>query len=145
MIRTLLARIAQKHRTMRWPDGPAPALAERYRGLPAIDASRCPDGCRDCASVCPTEAISFPVGKPQLDLGRCLFCPECEAACPEKAISFTSDYRTVSTALNSGVPLALTNHSELASQFGAFTKHLVGMQEVAKPEPEKRRSFLGIL
>ena len=28
--------------------------------------------------------------------------------------TFTSDYRTVSTALNSGVPLALTNHSELA-------------------------------
>ena len=26
--------------------------------------------------------------------------------------TFSSDYRTVSTALNSGVPLALTNHSE---------------------------------
>ena len=28
--------------------------------------------------------------------------------------TFSSDYRTVSTALNSGVPLALTNHSEIA-------------------------------
>ena len=86
MIRTLLARISQKHRTILWPDGPAPALAQRYRGLPAIDTARCPEGCRDCASVCPTEAISFAGGKPQLDLGRCLFCPECEAACP-KSIS----------------------------------------------------------
>ena len=33
MIRTLLARISQGHRTMRWPDGPAPALPERFRGL----------------------------------------------------------------------------------------------------------------
>jgi pilus assembly protein CpaE len=59
--------------------------------------------------------------------------------------TFSSDYRTVSTALNSGVPLALTNHSEIASQFGSFTRHLVGMQDGAKPEPEKRRTFLGLL
>jgi len=58
--------------------------------------------------------------------------------------SFTSDYRTVSTALNSGVPLTLTNHSELASQFASFSKLLLGQEEVAV-EPERRRAFLGIL
>jgi septum formation inhibitor-activating ATPase MinD len=58
--------------------------------------------------------------------------------------SFTSDYRTVSTALNSGVPLALSNHSELASQFTNFTRHLLGQQDEVK-EPEKRRAFLGLL
>ncbi len=58
--------------------------------------------------------------------------------------SFSSDYRTVSTALNSGVPLALANHSELASQFSSFTRNLLGQPEEAK-EPEKRRAFLGIL
>jgi pilus assembly protein CpaE len=59
--------------------------------------------------------------------------------------SFSSDYRTVSTALNSGVPLALTNHSELSSQFSNFTRQLLGQQEeVAEPEP-KRRAFLGLL
>ena len=60
---------------------------------------------------------------------------------------FTSDYRTVSTALNSGVPLTLTNNSELASQFGNFTKQLVGMEEVAAApvQPEKRRAFLGLI
>ena len=41
--------------------------------------------------------------------------------------TFSSDYRTVSTALNSGVPLALTNHSEIAAQFGSFTRQLVGV------------------
>jgi pilus assembly protein CpaE len=60
--------------------------------------------------------------------------------------TFSSDYRTVSTALNSGVPLALANHSDLAGQFSSFTRHLLGaQQEDAKPEPEKRRTFLGLL
>jgi pilus assembly protein CpaE len=59
--------------------------------------------------------------------------------------SFTSDYRTVSTALNSGVPLAMTNSTELAAQFDSFARNLVGMSSVeAKPEPEKRRAFLGV-
>ena len=59
--------------------------------------------------------------------------------------AFTSDYRTVSTALNSGVPLALVNHSELASQFNAFSRQLLGQQTEEEKEPEKRRAFLGIL
>jgi len=60
--------------------------------------------------------------------------------------SFSSDYRTVSTALNSGVPLAMTNSTELAAQFDSFTRHLIGMAAVeAKPEPEpRRRAFLGV-
>ncbi len=58
--------------------------------------------------------------------------------------SFSSDYRAVSTALNSGVPLTLANHSEISAQFGAFTKQLLG-QDDAKAEPEKRRAFLGLL
>jgi pilus assembly protein CpaE len=59
--------------------------------------------------------------------------------------TFSSDYRTVSTALNSGVPLALTDNSEIGAQFASFTRHLLGMQEDAKAEPEKRKAFLGIL
>ena len=59
--------------------------------------------------------------------------------------TFSSDYRTVSEALNSGVPLALTNQSEISSQFGAFTRQLVGRHDEAKPQPERRRAFLGLL
>jgi pilus assembly protein CpaE len=57
--------------------------------------------------------------------------------------SFASDYRTVSTALNSGVPLTLTNHSEISSQFGNFTRQLLGLDE-GKHEPERRRVFLNL-
>ena len=58
--------------------------------------------------------------------------------------SFQSDYRTVSTALNSGVPLTTTNHSEIASEFDNFTRQLVGLALESKPEPERRRAFLGV-
>jgi pilus assembly protein CpaE len=59
---------------------------------------------------------------------------------------FTSDYKTVSTALNSGVPLALTNHSELATQFDRFTRRIIGPgDEQAAPKPEKRAKFMGLL
>ena len=59
--------------------------------------------------------------------------------------TFTSDYRTVSTALNSGVPITMANNSELAAQFGSFTRQMLGMSDDAKAEPEKRRAFLGLL
>ena len=59
--------------------------------------------------------------------------------------TFSSDYRTVSTALNSGVPLSLSNHSELSSQFGSFTRQLLGVHDDAKVEPERRKAFLGLL
>jgi pilus assembly protein CpaE len=59
--------------------------------------------------------------------------------------SFKSDYRTVSTALNSGVPLALANDSDIASEFSTFTRQLLGGQQEAAKEPEKRRAFLGLL
>ena len=39
--------------------------------------------------------------------------------------TFPSDYRTVSTALNSGVPLALTGNSGIAEQFDRFTRRML--------------------
>jgi Ni,Fe-hydrogenase III small subunit/NAD-dependent dihydropyrimidine dehydrogenase PreA subunit len=92
MLRVLTERWRQKHRTMSWPDGDAPALPPRYRGLPVIDRSQCPDECRQCVEACPTDAITFD-GSLRLDLGRCLFCTECIDNCPEGAIAYTQDFR----------------------------------------------------
>jgi pilus assembly protein CpaE len=60
--------------------------------------------------------------------------------------TFPSDYRSVSTALNSGVPLTTTNNTEIATQFTAFSRNLLGMPDEgkAKADPERRRVFLGI-
>ena len=64
--------------------------------------------------------------------------------------TFASDYKTVSTALNSGVPLALTNHSELADQFDRFTRQIISPgeddtppREPVKEKKEKKRAFFG--
>src|SRR5450432_1769972 len=45
MIKLLLARLQQGHRTMRYPDGPPPEISERFRGRPIFDADKCPSGC----------------------------------------------------------------------------------------------------
>jgi Ni,Fe-hydrogenase III small subunit/ferredoxin len=97
MLKALLARAHQKHRTVGFPNKP-PVLPDRMRGRPEIDATKCPEGCRVCADVCPTDAITINEKKVQLDLGRCLFCPECERACPEGAIHFTTEYRLATSS-----------------------------------------------
>jgi Ni,Fe-hydrogenase III small subunit/formate hydrogenlyase subunit 6/NADH:ubiquinone oxidoreductase subunit I len=92
MLKALLARARQRHRTVGYPKQP-PVLPDRLRGRPEIDAAKCPSGCRVCADVCPTDAIVARERGVRLDLGRCLFCPECERACPEGAVRFTPDHR----------------------------------------------------
>jgi pilus assembly protein CpaE len=58
---------------------------------------------------------------------------------------FTSDYKAVSTALNSGVPLTLARDSEVAAEFDRFTRQIIepGGGGPA-PEPEKKRRLLKV-
>ena len=51
---------------------------------------------------------------------------------------FPSDYRTVSAALNSGVPLALSGNTDLATQFDRFTRGILEPGAVAAPPAAKR-------
>ncbi len=92
MIKVIMARLQQKHRTMRYPDGPPPEMPARFRGLPIIDAAKCGQGCAECAKACPTTAIALD-DAPRVDAGRCLFCTDCAQACPSGAVTYSSDYR----------------------------------------------------
>jgi pilus assembly protein CpaE len=59
--------------------------------------------------------------------------------------TFPSDYRTVSTALNSGVPVALTGNSGIAEQFDRFTRRLLDPSEdQSQPAAPSRLSGLGL-
>jgi len=134
MLKALRARLKQGHRTILFPDGPPPTLPARFRGLPTIDASKCPEGCRDCAEACPTNAISTTTDGAasgrgvSLDLGKCLFCPECERACPERAVAFTADHRlavrTREALVTTGgeLPLAAALDEKLRRLFGRSLK-----------------------
>ena len=92
MIHSLLTRLVQGHRTIKYPQGAPPPLSDRFRGRPLADVSRCPAGCRVCAESCPVGAISRE-GPLKVDLGACLFCTDCARACPEGAITFSKDFR----------------------------------------------------
>jgi pilus assembly protein CpaE len=54
---------------------------------------------------------------------------------------FPSDYKTVSTALNSGVPLALTGDSEIAAQFDQFTRRILDPGAEVTSDPSSRRGL----
>jgi pilus assembly protein CpaE len=58
--------------------------------------------------------------------------------------TFPSDYKTVSTALNSGVPLALTGDSDIAEQFDSFTRRIIDPEAPSAPAQGGKRSRLGI-
>jgi pilus assembly protein CpaE len=59
-------------------------------------------------------------------------------------MAFPSDYGTVSTALNSGVPLTLTNHTEMAGQLSRLTREIVQMPEPDQQAGKPKAPFLGL-
>lgn len=66
-------------------------------GMPRIEPARCLDGCEECASVCPTDAIRFRSGEAaaarlEVDYGRCVVCQLCVEACPTDAITASNDW-----------------------------------------------------
>jgi Ni,Fe-hydrogenase III small subunit/ferredoxin len=97
MLQVSLSRLRQGHRTIGYP-AQTPTLPDRFRGLPVVDSSKCPDGCAACVEACPTDAITVDGSGVRLDLGRCLFCTDCTQACPEGAIHYTREFRLATRA-----------------------------------------------
>jgi Ni,Fe-hydrogenase III small subunit len=127
MLQVSLARLRQGHRTVGYPTQD-PSLPDRFRGLPVIDSSKCPDGCHSCSEACPTDAITIDAKGLRLDLGRCLFCTDCQEACPEGVIRYTQDYRLAARHRGDlsleGQPLKLADALETTSRqlFGRSLK-----------------------
>jgi Ni,Fe-hydrogenase III small subunit/NAD-dependent dihydropyrimidine dehydrogenase PreA subunit len=125
MITFLRARLRQGRQTLDFPDR-MPRLPERFRGRPVVDGSRCHEGCRDCATACPTRAIE--TDPLRIDLGACLFCPVCQESCPVGAITYTPDHRLAARARadlvvsDSGARLASALETKMRKLFGRSLK-----------------------
>ncbi len=123
MIKILLARLQQKHRTIRFPKT-EPELPERFCGRPTIDPAKCSTDCELCINVCPTHALKKENGTLTVNLGRCLFCAQCAQTCPTLAITFSRDYRLAARAK---ADLILSGHEmKLADALDKKTKSLFG-------------------
>jgi Ni,Fe-hydrogenase III small subunit/NAD-dependent dihydropyrimidine dehydrogenase PreA subunit len=120
MFRIILARASQGHRTSAYPVI-EPTMPERFRGAPAIDASKCKEGCKACIEACPTDALAPDLA---LDLGKCLFCADCVEACPEGAIEHTKEYRLAANQRSDLVMRAQLSHR--AKAFDDKMKSLFG-------------------
>jgi Ni,Fe-hydrogenase III small subunit/Pyruvate/2-oxoacid:ferredoxin oxidoreductase delta subunit len=128
MFDVLRTRLSQKHRTMRYPLGPAPELPERFAGRPVVAGGACEPGCTQCAAVCPTAALQPSAAGMRLDTGRCLFCRACEPACPHAAIAFGRDHRLAAGSRDDLIlgpgphPPAAARHTTAAQLFGRSFK-----------------------
>lgn len=58
--------------------------------------------------------------------------------------TFPSDYKTVATAMNSGVPLALSSNTDLAAQFDRFTRRILNGNAELPVEAPVTKAALGL-
>jgi Ni,Fe-hydrogenase III small subunit len=91
MIRAIVSRIRQGHRTVPYPASPL-HMPERFRGYPAAASLARAIEHSGEAAECPYNAFTTTDGG-CLDLGKCLFCAEC----PAGNIEFTTDHRLAAT------------------------------------------------
>jgi Ni,Fe-hydrogenase III small subunit len=119
MLRAIMARIKQGHRTMPYPAAPL-QMPERFRGYPLLSANERTDSKKTGEAVCPYGALSTE-NDGCLDMGKCLFCAEC----PAGPVEFSTDYQ-----------LAVTNREHLKVYPGSERHH-------AQPLPPDLRRLFG--
>ncbi len=125
MIKALLERLRQGHRTIPYPEGPPPELPPRFRGRPVIErGGEGTTGGLD-ASVCPTGALKIDARACSIDLGACLFCGACETKEGPWKIHFSGDHR-LAVRRRENLVVGEGSEARLAGELDAKLKRLFG-------------------
>jgi len=90
-VNTALGEVAVKKElcagcTACWQACPEEAItvAKFIEGSIDIDTSKCPEGCKRCADVCPVNAIEVEDGEVFASDYTCIYCGACQEVCPEE-------------------------------------------------------------
>ena len=113
MLKVINTRLDQGHRTSAYPRRPV-QLDSSFRGLPEIDSNCDPAIIRQCADLCPQEAID-PEAK-TIDLGRCTFCGACAQVADGAFVRFTTRFEMGAATRNDLITVGslpdLANHAK---------------------------------
>jgi Ni,Fe-hydrogenase III small subunit/Pyruvate/2-oxoacid:ferredoxin oxidoreductase delta subunit len=88
---TLFGLISGKATTS-WPSESGESGQDGVLGMPRYHPEACTEGCKDCATVCPTRAIEERDGVLAVDYGRCVVCQLCTEVCPTGAMEPSADW-----------------------------------------------------
>lgn len=89
MLKIIRNRFEQGCKTTKYPKEPI-NLYKRYRGLPKINGDCDLATVRQCAAICPQDAIFAEEYK--IDLGKCTFCGRCENVAEGAFVTFSQDF-----------------------------------------------------
>ena len=124
MLDFLRVRLQQGTRTSSFPRGDG-EFPERFRGRPRLDLTKCDGTCAGCGEQMPSALMTrSAAGRPELDVGACLFAPEEATACTNGALTFTQDYRLASRS-RSGLRIA-DGEVELTTALDTKMRRLFG-------------------
>lgn len=121
MLKVINNRLEQGYRTNRYPHEPV-QLYSRFRGVPVINADCDPAIVRQCAELCPQEAILAEEKK--IDLGRCTFCGQCSQVGDGAFVRFSPRFEL--GAANRSDLITDGNLPDLAAHSKAHFKKLFG-------------------
>ncbi|SHO49590.1 NADH-quinone oxidoreductase subunit B family protein [Desulfopila aestuarii] len=113
MLKVFKNKLEQGCKTSAYPKVPI-NLYHRFRGLPVIDSNCSSDVVRQCAVICPQEAID--VSARTIDLGRCTFCGQCETVANGAFVKFSQNFElgaaNRSDLITGGSLPALADHAK---------------------------------
>jgi len=107
-----------------------------WQGRVLLDVARCPEGCRACVDICPTDAFLMKDSRLILDERFCLYCGACQQVCPAEGAIVVERSRILHTPIKSA---AWTSAVERLISVEAAA------QELEAKSQAKRRQVLSYL